>query len=309
MMGGTTMAFVHDWPAKRAAGILGALAAGGLLFAAGSASAQGCTRDILQGAADDYIAAQETADTTNLHASLWLDYQEQLQPAITSTGLLSKPMKVDFHRVLIDTAACKVFVEVVIADPAHPFVIGTIVQNGGGPGATGPDFTGGISSVITDKANGWLFNPANTLKYSKAENWAPIPAAERDSRETLQAAADAYLNLFNDKSVRVPWGTPCARLEGGAYTSRAQPGSLNPDDSCNVGVPSGVPIVDRNYVIDPDLGAVSVLSHFGKDQEPDFHTFRIEHGKIKYVHTITACVKVANCGVKGPPPAQTQATR
>ncbi|MGZ3400870.1 MAG: hypothetical protein ACXWKX_15810, partial [Caulobacteraceae bacterium] len=61
---------------------------------------------------------------------------------------------------------------------------------------------------------------------------------------------------------------------------------------------------DRTYVIDPDLGAVSVLSHFGKDREPDVHTFRVEHGKLKYVHTITACIKVANCGVKAAPPAQ-----
>jgi hypothetical protein len=295
--------------AQRTSVILAALAAGGLLFAAHSASAQGCTREILQGTADDYIAAQETADPTNIHAGLWLDYQEQLQPAITSTGVLSKAMKVDFHRVLLDTTACKAFAEVVITDPAHPYVIGTLITNGGGPGATGPDFVGGISSVVTDKANGWLFNPANTLKYSKAEAWGPIPAAERDSRATLQAAADAYLNLFNDKNAKVPWGTPCARLEGGAYTSKAQPGSLNPDDSCNVGVPSGVPIVDRTYVIDPELGAVAVLSHFGKDQEPDFHTFRVEHGKIKYVHTITACVKVANCGIKPAAPPQAQATR
>ncbi len=205
--------------------------------------------------------------------------------------------------------ACRIFLEVVIADPAHPYVIGTIVQNGGGPGIAGPDVIGGINSVVTDKANGWLFNPANTLKYSKAENWSPIPAADRDSREILQAAADAYLNLFNDKNAKVPWGTPCARLEGGVYTSRAEPGSLNPTDSCNAGVPSGVPIVDRTYVIDPELGAVSVLSHFGKDQEPDVHTFRVEHGKIRYVHTITACIKVANCGVKGAPPPQAQASR
>ncbi|MGZ3272922.1 MAG: hypothetical protein ACXU8Z_04105 [Caulobacteraceae bacterium] len=226
-----------------------------------------------------------------------------------STGILSHPMKVDFHRELLDTAACKVFSEVVIADPAHPHVIGTVISTGGGPGITGPDVVGGISSVVTDKANGWLFNPANTKKYSEAENWGPIPAADRDSRQVLQAAADAYLNLFNDKTVKVPWGTPCARLEGGLYTSKAQPGSLNPDDSCNVGIPTGVPIVDRTYVIDPDLGAVSVLSHFGKDQEPDIHTFRIEHGKIKYVHTITACIKAPNCGVKAAPPPGPQASR
>ena len=294
---------IHD---RKIPAILGALAAGAFLFAAQSASAQECTRDILQGTADDYIAAQETADPTRLHFALWVDYNEQMQNAAVSTGVLSKPMKVDFHRDLLDTTACKIFSEVVITDPAHPYVIGAVITDGGGPGATGPDFVGGITSVVTDKANGWLFNPANTLKYSKAENWGPIAQPDRDSRETLQAAADAYLNLFNDKNAKAPWGAPCARLEGGAYTSKAQPGSLNPDDSCNVGVPSGVPIVDRTYVIDPDLGAVAVLSHFGKDQEPDVHTFRIEHGKIKYIHTITACIKVANCGVKIPPATQAQ---
>ena len=106
----------------------------------------------------------------------------------------------------------------------------------------------------------------------------------------------------------MPWGTPCARLEGGLYTSKAAPGSLNPDDSCNVGVPSGVPIVDRTYVIDADLGAVAVLSHFGTNQVPDFHTFRVEKGKIKYVHTITAC-KTTNCGLKLSPEIQAQLSR
>jgi hypothetical protein len=306
------MAFVDDRKiTKRSLVFLGAVAAGGLLFAAQSASAQECTRDILQRTANDYLAAQETADPTRLHMGLWVDYNEQLLNSTMSTGVLSKPMKVDFHRVLFDAENCRMFLEMVVTDPSHPYVIGAIVQNGGGPGLTGPDWIGGMQVVWTDQKNGWLFNPANTKKYSEAENWSPIPAADRDSRQALQAAADAYLDLFNNKNAKVPWGTPCARLEGGAYTSKAQPGSLNPDDSCNVGVPSGVPIVERVYVIDPELGAVSVLSHFGKDQEPDFHTFRVEHGKLKYVHTITACTKVPNCGFKPetPAPAPAQASR
>jgi hypothetical protein len=305
------MAHTHEKNiSRRTSAILGALAAGGLLFAAGSASAQGCTREILRDTAADYIATQESADVTNLHMGLWVNYNEQMKDGTMATGVLSKPMKVAFHREIFDTTACSIFSEVVITDPAHPHVIGTIIQNGGGPGVTGPDVIGGLNSVVTDTANGWLFNPANTKKYSEAENWSPIPAAERDSRQVIQAAADAYLDLFNNKNAKVPWGTPCARLEGGAYTSKAQPGSLNPDDSCNVGVPSGVPITDRVYVIDPELGAVAVLSHFGKDQEPDFHTFRVEHGKIKYVHTITACVNKPNCGLpKTPPTPQAQATR
>jgi hypothetical protein len=285
--------------------LLAAVAAGGMMLAATSASAQGCSRDDLQEAADNYIAAQETADPFKMHMGLWVDYNEQMQNATMSTGVLSKPMKVDFHRDLLDTATCRTFSEVVIADPAHPYVIGTIVGVGG---LGGGGQVSNLNSVVTDKVNGWLFSPANTLKYSKAENWSPIPQADRDSRQVLQAAADAYLDLFNNKNAKVPWGTPCARLEGGLYTSKAQPGSLNADDSCNVGVPSGVPIVDRQYVIDQDLGAVAVLSHFGTNQVPDFHTFRIEKGKIKYVHTITAC-KTANCGLKITPEIQAQLTR
>jgi len=283
--------------------ILGAAAAASvMLFAATSASAQGCDRQDMQDTVDDYISAQQTADPIKMHMNLWVDYNEQMQNATMSTGIMSKGLKIDFHRALLDTTNCSVFVEEVVTNPANPYVIGSIVNARGGN-------VSGMQVVYTDKANGWLFNPANTKKYSEAENWNPIPAADRDSRATLQAAADAYLDLFNNKDAKVPWGTPCARLEGGAYTSRAQPGSLNPDDSCNVGVPSGVPIVDRTYVIDPELGAVTVLSHFGKDQEPDFHTFRVEHGKIKYVHTITACVKVANCGFKPPAQPQAQANR
>jgi hypothetical protein len=282
--------------------ILGAAAASALLFSAGSAAAQGCDRQDMQDTADDYMAAQQTADPIKMHMNLWVDYNEQMQNATMSGGLMSKPLKIDFHRALLDTTTCQVFIEEVVTNPARPMVIGSIVNARGGN-------VSGMQVVWTDKANGWLFNPANTKKYSEAENWGPIPAADRDSRQVIQAAADAYLDLFSNKNVKVPWGTPCARLEGGAYTSKAQPGSLNPDDSCNVGVPSGVPIVDRSYVIDPELGAVAVLSHFGKDQEPDFHTFRVEHGKLKYVHTITACINKPNCGLPASPPPQAQASR
>jgi hypothetical protein len=281
--------------------VLGAMAACGLLFAATSAFAQGgCDPQDLEDSANEYVAAQTAGDATKMHMNLWVNYNEQLENATMSTGVLSKPMKPDFVRILHDNTTCTAYVEEVFTDPAHPYVIGTIVQTGGGN-------VSGLQVVYTDKKNGWLFNPANTKKYSEAENWGEIPAADRDSRATLQAAADAYLNLFNDKTVQVPWGTPCARLEGGLYTSKSAPGQpLAPTDSCNVGVPSGVPIVDRTYVIDVPHGAVAVLSHFGKAQEPDFHVFRIEHGKLKYVHTITACVKVANCGVKVSPQVEAQ---
>src|SRR5206468_3372900 len=106
------------------------------------------------------------------------------------------------------------------------------------------------------------------------EAWDPIPAGQRMSREDLIKAADAYLNLFNDKTVQVPWGSPCERLEGGMYTGKGGPGKTTPEDSCSVGVPTGVKIVERRYVVDPDIGAVSVRNNFGANSLPDIHTFR-----------------------------------
>jgi len=99
----------------------------------------------------------------------------------------------------------------------------------------------------------------------------------------IQAAADAYLDIFKDKTVKVPWGTPCDRLEGGSYT-----GTGSATDSCNVGIPNNIDLVNRRYVVDETLGTVDVFLAFGgATGRPDSHEFRIESGKIRYVHTLT----------------------
>ena len=290
------MAFARD----RKNLLLGAALAFGMMFGAAPAFAQGqCSRADLQTVTDDYLKAQTTGDTSVIPMGLWVAYNEQMQDATMALGVISKPQKIDFHRSLIDTASCSTFTEVIITDPAHPYVLGVRLTARGGQ-------VGSIDMLVTDKVNGWLFSPPNTLKYSQAENWSEIPPAERDSRDTIVAAADAYLDYFDNKGVVVPWGSPCERLEGGLYTGKGAPGVSLPEDSCNVGVPSGVKLVDRQYVVDEALGAVTVLLSFGTNQVPDAHTFRVEHGKIRYVHTITAC-KTFNCGFKMPaqlqPPA------
>ena len=297
------MAFADDRTAGRTLRLLlGPALACGLVFAAAPAFAQfgGCDKAALKTATEDYIKAQQTGDTSVIPMTLWLDYNEQMQEGTMATGIISKPLKIDFHRSIYDGGSCTSFTEVIVTDPTHPYELGVVIQARGGQ-------VGSIDILKTDKDNGWLFNPASTMKYSQAETWSEIPPAERESRDALIAAADAYLDLFNDKTAKVPWGSPCERLEGGMYTGKGGPGVSLPDDSCNVGVPSGVPIVDRQYIVDETLGAVTVLSTFGKNQVPDAHTFRIEHGKLRYVHTITVC-KTFNCGLKLPTELQTAST-
>jgi hypothetical protein len=100
---------------------------------------------------------------------------------------------------------------------------------------------------------------------------------------------DAYLDAFLEKRLDlVPWGTPCERLEGGMYIGKG-----SPHDSCTVGVPGGVDIVDRRYIVDPTMGTVQVFCRFGatgpgKPAGPaDSHLFRLQNGKLRYVHTLT----------------------
>jgi len=136
----------------------------------------------------------------------------------------------------------------------------------------------------------WGFNVDAYLKYATSEDWTPIStAAKRDTRATLVAAANAYLDAFLEgKKDLVPWGYPCNRTEGGMHT-----GTGVATDSCDVGVPSGVNIANRHFAVDETMGAVVAFCTFGAggpnggSGAPDTHLFRVEDGKLRFVHTMT----------------------
>jgi hypothetical protein len=208
---------------------------------------------------------------------------------MTFGGVIATPQKVDWDRSFYDTVTCQVYVESIITNPEHPYVLASIVTARGAIGL-GVGAIAGFDVIVADKGD-WLFDANKTLYYAQREDWSEIPEAQRNTRQELQAAADAYLNLFKDKSVQVPWGTPCARLEGSAYTGKGQP-----DDSCAVGVPDNIDMAERRYIIDPVVGSVAVFLRMGPNKRPDAHVFRIEGGKIRYVHTVTNCGTDVNCG-------------
>ncbi|KAK3386794.1 hypothetical protein B0H63DRAFT_540870 [Podospora didyma] len=263
-----------------------------------SKAAAVCERSTLVEVANRYIAAQSLGQVKYIKAlTPNTTYTENGAPvANISAGILSQALKIDHQRSIHDTTTCSTYTELIIADPKHQYVIGTQIRLT----ADGSTITK-IESIVTDKDD-WLFNAQHTLHYALLENWEPIPVEKRDSRAVIQAAGDAYLNLFKNGtgSVAVPWADNCRRLEGGLYTADG--------DTCNSGVPSGVELVNRRYVIDETVGVVDVFLSFGggvngsRPGLPDSHEFRIENGKIRYVHTITACFEF-NCGF-GEPPAQ-----
>ena len=82
-------------------------------------------------------------------------------------------------------------------------------------------------------------------------------------------------------------------------------GNGSPTDRCDVGVPSGVNISNRRFVVDPTIGSVVVFCTFGAggptsgSGAPDTHLFRVENGKLRYVHTLTHLLQSAFRGGGG----------
>ncbi len=99
----------------------------------------------------------------------------------------------------------------------------------------------------------------------------------------------------------VPWGAQCARLEGGAYTDARGTGG----NTCSLGLPSTIKVTDRRYVVDEELGAVSIFLGFpGLDRDapdksvPDSHFFRVQGGRLAFINTLSACF-FSGCGLAG----------
>jgi len=259
---------------------------GSLLFLALTVQAQQaqpapqatCTRPELQAAVDSYLAAQGAGDISGMALTPDAKFYENMAEVTKDKGLWNTRLPVAFSRSFLDSHRCKTYTEVIVTEGGHPYVIGTRLAVNGGK-------ITGIDSLVTDKGD-WLFNANAYLKYSKTEDWKAPSAKNRTSAQILIDSANRYLDVFADKFIDLPWGTPCARLEGGAYTNRDN----KPDASCNIGIPPGtLYLVNRSFVVDEEQGVVNVFCRFGNSTSgmPDSHTFRLIKGKIHNVHTLS----------------------
>lgn len=240
-----------------------------------------CTRGGLQHAINLYLEAQRRGDLSGLPFATGLGYQENMQIADVNAGFLTKALNIDHVLNLIDEDSCQTFTEIIVTNKAEPYVAGVRMR-------VSHDKIAEIEVVWTSTGY-WLFNADDYLKYGSIENWGPIPPEKRDSRGTLVRAANAYLDAFLEAKIdQVPWGFPCVRIEGGAYTGKGRD-----DDSCEAGVPAGVNIANRRFVVDEVIGSVVVYCTFGAGTPgggsgaADTHLFRVENGKLRYIHTLT----------------------
>ncbi|KAF2177882.1 hypothetical protein K469DRAFT_601630 [Zopfia rhizophila CBS 207.26] len=244
-----------------------------------------CDRTALTEAADAYIAAQiagKVEPLKNILGDAW-KYQQNNKELEAEKGVLSKALKIDHRRTNYDMTDCATYTEYISADSANPYVIGVQIRHG-------EDKKVNMIDVIASTTNSWLFDAKKTLQYVQQEKWDPIPKEKQDKREVIKAVGDAYMDMWSNATAHetIPWGTPCTRLEGSAYTGKGKP-----DDSCKPGIPSNhnqAPNTHRRYVIDESMGSVSIFCVWEHMMmAADSHEFRLEGGKLRYVHTMTEC--------------------
>lgn len=219
-----------------------------------------------------------------------VSYVENDTPMDINKGVLAQSITIDFNRSLYDTTQCMTFTELSAATNKHPYVIHTRMA------FTDEKITA-IQSVVTDDGD-WAFNATGELYWNKQEMWDTIPEAKRDTRAVIQAAGDAYLDSWGDGTVKVPYGAPCARLEGGSYT-----GTLTTStNTCKMPqFPQPFKITNRRYVIDEEVGGLDIFNNFPfiektkPDGTPSTNFIRVQGGLIRYIHEVTVCA-TRNCG-------------
>jgi hypothetical protein len=237
-----------------------------------------CTPAELQAATDAYVEAQRRGDISGLPLAANAHYLENMATVDRGKGLWNTALPIANAQSFHDSKRCKTFTEIIVTQGGHPYVIGTRLYMDHGKVIR-------VDSLVTDKGD-WLFNANAYLTYTKKEDWGALNKYQKSDPAQMIRGADAYLSSFSDKFMDVPWGAPCARLEGGAYTNRKG----DPNASCEVGIPPGVLyIVNRDYLIDEDKGVINVFCRFGDSRSgmPDSHTFRFVDGKIRGVHTLS----------------------
>lgn len=238
-----------------------------------------CSRDELKAATDAYVNAQSSGDVSALPLAANAHYLENMQTIDAKAGLWNTALPLAHVLSLHDDKRCKTFTEMIVTKGGHPYVIGTRLYLHGGKIIR-------VDSLVTDKGD-WLFNANAYLKYSKQEEaWLDLYKYQKSTPAEMIRGANAYLDAFSDKFSEVPWGTPCARIEGGAYTNV----SGDPHASCEAGLPPGIIyIVNRDYLVDEEKGVINIYCRFGNSTSgmPDSHSFRFIDNKIRGVHTLS----------------------
>lgn len=266
---------------------LGGGSAGGSSGASGSSGAGGapareCTRALLDGLLDDYLAALAAGDPSSLPLAPNLRFTENAQAApLGMTNFWQNAGEAKYSQRALDTEACSVAAQAVIPEGGVDLPVGIRIAVEDGelteietivvrPG----DYTASFAVAS---------NPGAIIQAADAIGWHDeVPAAQRASRQQLTSWIDKYFRAFPAGVCNV---TPaCRRLENGGGNFSCGSGA-----SCSASTPtSGGQFVPRVIIVDELRGIAAGFTTFDYQTTGhlDMHMIKMSGGQVHAVQAI-----------------------
>ncbi|KXX82520.1 hypothetical protein MMYC01_201230 [Madurella mycetomatis] len=269
-----------------------------ILAPAAHSQAVRCQWASLRSATDVFIESQAAgASSDPIFSSLDLQYTQNGKPLTinSSESLLSTPFTVQHSHTLIDQDTCASFTKLILVHSENAeerLLLGAQIHFNMSTTDARLTRVHRLDVVYVGEGDWKMENFTAAAAHVEGEDWGALSRGAQDTRETLEAVAEAYLDLLGGivgdaaGAAVVPWGRPCARLEGSVYTAG--------EESCVEGLSLPLEggaegITERKYVMDASVGSVSVVARDGSlGGAPTVLELRVLQGELRYVHQFTA---------------------
>jgi len=246
----------------------------------GGAPSTECTRALLDGMMDDYLAALSAGDPSSLPLAAGVKFTENAQESeIGTTAFWMNAGDAKHSQRALDTVQCSVAAQAVVPEGAMDLPIAIRIKVVAGemteietivvrPG----DYTASFA-VASD--------PAAIIAIADDIGWHDdVPEGDRATRAQLTAWIDKYFRAFPQGVCNTT--TACRRLENGG-------GNFMCGNSCSANTPTtGGTFEPRVTVVDEVRGIATGFTVFDymTDGHLDMHMMKMSGGQVHAVHAI-----------------------
>lgn len=240
-----------------------------------------CTRELLDGLMDDYLAALSAGDPSSLPLAGNLKFTENAEEVeIGSTPFWMNAGDAKYSQRALDTTACSVAAQAVIPEGATDLPVGLRLKVEAGTLTE-------IESIVVRQGDYTASfavdsNPAAIIAIADEVGWHDeVPEADRATREQLSGWIEKYFRAFPSGVCNV---TPaCKRLENGGGNFSCSAGA-----SCSGSATSGTGFTPRVIVVDEVRGIAAgfTIFDFQNAGHLDMHMMKMSGGEVHAVHAL-----------------------
>jgi hypothetical protein len=231
---------------------------------------------------DAYFAALSAGDPSSLPLAANVKFTENAQAVqIGTTAFWMNAGDVKHSQRALDTTACSVAAQAVIAEGATDLPIGLRIKVEGGKITE-------IETIVVRQGDytasfAVASNPAAIISIAKDIGWHDeVPQAQRASRQQLTGWIDKYFRAFPSGVCNVT--SACKRLENGGGNFSCGTGA-----SCSANTPtSGGEFEPRVIIVDELRGIAAGFTIFDYQTTGhlDMHMVKMSGGQVHAVHAI-----------------------